>query len=77
MKNDYILLKDSTNKEWLDLLIFDNKLTKEEYKKIKNIVDYTRNYNGFCIDNIVEDVRDFKKCIWLELAEGKIKTIEY
>lgn len=73
----YILLKDSNDKDWQDLLIFDKKLTDEEYKKIEFLVDYTRNYNGFCIDDIVEEIRNYKNCDWLELTDGRIKIIEY
>ena len=75
--DDYILLLDIDDKNFQDLLIFDKKLSSKEYEKIKNIVSYVRNYNGYCIDDIIEELKKDYSFQWIELTEGRIKTIEY
>lgn len=79
--NDFIVLEKADNESYQDLLIFDERLTLEEYKKIRDIVEETKknkgNWYGFGVNDIVEEIRKYKPCRLLELVDDTIRRISY
>lgn len=75
-KNKYLLLED-TKSSCKDLLFFKKGLSKNDIKEIRNIILYNRNYGNYCIDGIIEEIKEKYTCIWINLNVEQVEKILY